>query len=521
MMMRAVWCVTLLGLFLLPTTVDANPPTDAKTETSCTDRVDNDGDGLHDCGDSDCKDNAVCQSDGDPENSNARCSDWIDNDSDGFIDCNDKDCEEDSVTVCKGSWTGPLEGTGANSASQSQNDADLPEVGKGQSIEDYIGKGDDKDGERNDVLCSDGVDNDEDGKTDCADFGCRFDPSISVCRGNPGMRFSIVANVAFDYDIEEQKPDTRFSKLQLRSFGPMPFIQDSFYLISMRAEKTPRLTFAMFQIPLGKGHFLNVNSGGGGLSNATVLSSAKQLLLDAPYYMSSAFEQGNGAAAEVYGPLFGGMRYRAYVAGGSGRFAGNVGGRYFADDNDNYTWSVGGQLGFNLVGQYSRWDSQFLYTTVPTTLAFQTGAKYDVRAQERYTAFNTLMIFRWKRVALAAENYTKREFNFKSWQTAYNIRAGFLIWPRHLLLGADFGQFLPGEMEDPPQEEGYDLRKQIEETQWRVALHWYFWRNVGVATLTYSDTTKTAAEGVYSPSSGETSEVLHDRKVKLVVQYRF
>jgi len=518
MMIRSACGVTLLSLLMFSVVAEAKPPAQsdkAKTETSCTDRVDNDGDGLHDCGDTDCASHEACKADGDPENSDKRCSDWIDNDGDGHIDCNDKDCEENSITVCGGSWSGPLEGTGVNTQKNKGGGGsdDLPEIGKGKTIEDYIGKGDDANGERNDVLCSDGVDNDNDGKTDCADFGCRFDPSINVCRGNPGMRFSIVANVAFNYDIQDEKPDTRFSKLQLRSFGPMPFIQNSFYLISMRAEKTPRLTFAMFQIPLGNGHFLNINSGGGGLSNATVLSSAKQLLLDAPYYMSSAFEQGNGAAAEVYGPLFSGVRYRAYVAGGSGRFAGNIGGRYFSYDNDNYTWSVGGQLGLNLVGQYSRWDSQFLYTTVPTTLAIQTGAKYDVRAQERYMAFNTLAIFRWKRLALAAENYTKREFNFKSWQTAYNVRAGFLLLPRRLLLGADFGQYLPGEMEEPPELLETDLKRQLGETQWRVALHWYFWRNVGVATLMYSDKKVKSAD--------DDGEEVHDRSARLVVQYRF
>ena len=41
------------------------------------------------------------------------------------------------------------------------------------------------------------------------------------------------------------------------------------------------MTFAMFQVPLGKrGHFLNVNSGGGGLSVALITSTSKLLLLD-------------------------------------------------------------------------------------------------------------------------------------------------------------------------------------------------------------------------------------------------
>ena len=259
-----------------------------------------------------------------PENTDARCSDWIDNDEDGYVDCSDKDCQGGLVSVCKGSWKGPLnQASGSSNAPQTD---DLPALGAGETVEDLIGKHGDKDGERNDQLCSDGVDNDGDGRTDCADFGCRFDPNVSVCRGNPGMRFSIVGNISFEYDLANEAFDTRFTKLQLRSFGPMPLIQDSFYLISMRTEKTPRLTFAMFQVPLGDGHFVNVNSGGGGLSNGMVLSSAKNLLLDPAFYLYSAFDQGNGAAVEFSGPIDsdGFAFYRAYAAGGSGLFTGNV-----------------------------------------------------------------------------------------------------------------------------------------------------------------------------------------------------
>ena len=53
------------------------------------------------------------------------------------------------------------------------------------------------------------------------------------------------------------------------------------------------------------------------------------------------------------------MRYRVFFGGGSGRFAGNVGGRYFTYDNTNYTYSVGAQVGINIIGYVSRWDSPF------------------------------------------------------------------------------------------------------------------------------------------------------------------
>ena len=73
-------------------------------------------------------------------------------------------------------------------------------------------KAKDNDGERNDLLCSDGVDNDGDGAIDCADYGCRFDPTVTICQGSPSMRFSIVGNLAQSIDFEDDVIDTRFTK---------------------------------------------------------------------------------------------------------------------------------------------------------------------------------------------------------------------------------------------------------------------------------------------------------------------
>ena len=485
-------------------------------ESDCTDRKDDDFDSMTDCADSDCAAAPACQAGGGFENTDALCTDWVDNDGDGAVDCDDADCEGPAVAACKGSWRGPTD-TGGGAAS-AESDEGLPDLGAGMTVEDLIGRGGDKDGERNDVLCSDGLDNDGDGRADCADFGCRFDPSVTVCRGNPAMRFSIVANVAQFYDLEAQDSlsawDTRFTKLQLRSFGPINLIQNSFYLVSMRAEKTPRLTFAMFQVPLHGAHYLNINSGGGGLSNALVVSSSKQLLLDAPYYVYNAFEQGNGAALEVGGPLGSGahLSYRAFVAGGSGRFAGNVGGVYYTYNNMNFTYSAGAQLGVNIIGMYSRWDTPFLYTPVPMTLGFTLGAKYDQRAQERYPATNASAVFRWNRFVAIAENYSKWELEFESFQTAYNIQVGFLLWPKYLLIAADFGEYIAGDMKNPPAKLETDLKKQLDERQWRAALHWYFLRNIGVATLLYTDRTVENAKG---------GDPLREREVRLEAQYRF
>lgn len=471
-------------------------------ETNCDNGKDDDGDSIPDCGDHDCHDAPNCKKGaGGTENSNARCSDWVDNDADGAVDCDDSDCNGPGVTICKGSWKGPLDiGGGAGMPSgRTTSPMEIPELGEGMVVEDLIGKGGDNDGERNDYLCSDGIDNDGDGKVDCADFGCRFDPDVNVCRGNPGMRFSVVANVGQEYTYDDSRHesfgegqmDTRFTRVQLRSFGPMPLLNDSFYLLSLRAEKTPRLTFAMFQLPLGGGHFINVNSGGGNLSSALIVSTAKNMLVEPAYYVYAAFEQGNGAALEVTGPVDdrGIMQYRVFAGGGSGRFNGNVGGRYYTYDNNNYTYAGGAQFTFNIVGQFSRFDSQLLYTPVPTTFSVMAGAKWDQRAQERYAAWNVNAVLRSGRLIAQAETYQKKEFEFDSFQYAYVIQAGYLAIPKRLMFAADFGEYIAGDLENPPDTIETDLGKQRDERQWRVAAHLYLYKTIGRLTLLYANRT--------------------------------
>ncbi|MEC9071919.1 MAG: hypothetical protein VX938_06040 [Myxococcota bacterium] len=480
----------------------------ADSETICGNGADEDGDGLADCADSDCSKDPACAPDGGSENTNARCSDWVDNDDNGAVDCDDVACQGSDIPACQGSWD---LGTAGASAS-----ADLPGSGEGIELESLIGTGGDNDGERSDLACSDGIDNDDDGRVDCEDAGCRFSPDVLICRGSPNMRFSIVGALTQSYDLEAKEHDTRFTKLQLRSFGPIPLIQDSFYLVSMRGEKTPRLTFAMFQIPLGNGHTLNLNSGGGGLTDMVVMSSAKQLLLDPAYYLVNAFQGGNGAAAEVAGPVPGlgpRLTYRVYAAGGAGRSNGNIGGRFFTYSNERYTWSAGGQLNYNLIGHLGRWDSPFLLVPTPTAVAIRVGAKYDQRAQERFPALNARVVAKHSRLIFMGETYLKWEQEFGSTQTAYNVTLGALLIKKKLMLAMDFGQFMATEYENPPLTEETDLRKIRDERQLRVALHYYFWSNIGLASLLYTDRLL-EGEGV-----GEPDEV--ERSVKLVGQYRF
>ncbi len=506
--MKTLWFAALITLGALPAQADA------PKEADCANKADDDGDGLPDCADADCVEAPTCKPDGNPEGTDARCSDYIDNDNNGYIDCDDSGCSREGVGVCKGTWKGPLDGTGAGDGAAEVTGEDLPELGEGQSVEDLIGKGSDADGERNEYLCADGVDNDNDGRTDCADFGCRFDPEIKVCQGNPGMRFSVVANVAASYDFELEQPDVNFTKLQLRTFGPMPLIQDSFYYISLRAERTPRLTFAMFQVPIVKGHFVNINSGGGGLSNALALSSSKHLLIDPAFYLTSAFDPGNSASAEFTGPIDqrGIVSYRAYVAGGSGFSTGNVGGRYFGFDGQNFSWGGGASFTFNIIGRHSRWDSEFLYTSAPMALALAAGAKYDEREQERYVAENVKTVFRWGRFALSAEAFFKQEFDFNASALAYNVQLGVLLVEKYLLLGADFGEFLAGDFDIPRDQMGIELRRQLDELQARAALHTYFLRNVGVASLVWT---------YRSVDDPESPDPAIEHGVRLELQYRF
>lgn len=77
------------------------------TNATCSDGIDNDGDGYFDCIDYSCSRNpnvTVCNSPPPTpsfEDSNAACSDGVDNDHDGYFDCDDYDCSRNpNVTIC-------------------------------------------------------------------------------------------------------------------------------------------------------------------------------------------------------------------------------------------------------------------------------------------------------------------------------------------------------------------------------------------------------------------------------------
>lgn len=494
-----------------PVIATSRQPGDSKTETICNDGVDNDGDTVYDCGDSDCAGASACQADGRPEFTEERCHDWIDNDGDGALDCDDSDCAD--MDVCKGSWDRAPVAASSGARAPGTDGFDHR-----ADPEDLLGKGDDVDGERSEHMCSDGYDNDHDGKTDCEDLGCRLDTSVVNCQPATNFRFSVVARTQGTYDVQEKQANVEFSAIQLRVLGQIPYIQNSFFLLSFRAEKTPRMVFAIFQVPIKGGHYFNLNSGAGGLSLELVRSIHKRLLVDPAFYMLNAFEQGNGAAIEFGGPLDkrGKFLYRTYLAGGSGRFAGNIGGTFFPDNNRNFTYSAGAQLWMNLIGYYNRFDSPLLYTPAPTSLAIAIGGKYDQRAQERYPAANIQATFRYRRLILLGEVYGKREINFGSWQAAYNIQLGVLPIKKRLLLTGDFGQYLASPFERPPAELGYDLRRQNQEMQYRAAAHVFLWRELFMLTLLWGDRrVRTSA------LSTAGAVVTKQQDLRLVFQYRF
>lgn len=500
-----------------PVISTSTAPGDAKTESICDDGVDNDGDTVYDCGDNDCAKAAACQTDGRPEFTEERCHDWLDNDRDGAFDCDDSDCSD--MDACKGSWDRKPAATSGVAAGRGPGGGVASDgIDRSADPEDLLGKGQDADGERSEHMCSDGYDNDHDGKTDCEDLGCRLDTSVVNCQPATNFRFSVVARTQGTYDVQEKKANVEFSAIQLRVLGQIPYIQNSFFLLSFRAEKTPRLVFAIFQVPIKGGHYFNINSGSGSLSLELVRSIHKRLLVDPAYYMLNGFEQGNGAAIEFGGPMDkrGKFLYRTFLAGGSGRFAGNVGGTFFPDNNNNFTYTAGAQIWMNLIGYYNRYDSPILYTPAPTTLSLAVGAKYDQRSQERYPAANIQATFRYRRLILLGEAYGKRELNFGSYQLAYNIQVGVLPIKKRLLLSGDFGQYLATPFERPPAELGYDLRRQNQEMQYRAAAHVFLWRELFMLTLIWGDRRVRS-----SPLSSDAAVVTKEQSLRLVFQYRF
>ena len=125
------------------------------TETSCTDTIDNDGDGDTDCADSDCATSSTaCGTDGDNDGYYTNGA-GAGNDPDDTDPCNPDNtvsvCDTDSDGVPDGNDTCPTyAGTEANGCDATE------------------------------TSCTDTIDNDGDGNTDCADSDCSADAACST-----------------------------------------------------------------------------------------------------------------------------------------------------------------------------------------------------------------------------------------------------------------------------------------------------------------------------------------------------
>lgn len=112
-------------------------------ETICNDKHDNDGDGKVDCADPDCAGVAGC-----PATTETNCTDKIDNDADNRVDCDDTDCDKDKA--CN---SNDKDGDGFPTPTDCNDNNAAVHPG---AIE----------------VCTDGIDNNCDGKTDAADPTC-------------------------------------------------------------------------------------------------------------------------------------------------------------------------------------------------------------------------------------------------------------------------------------------------------------------------------------------------------------
>lgn len=486
-------------------------------ESNCGDGIDNDGDSVEDCADAECKDSSYCASLAGSEASDVACSDWVDNDGDGLLDCDDSECHAPSVAICRGSWDVRRSREGERQGGEAPLKIALVS-NLSREVESKTGRGASADdrrnhGENNEFTCSDGIDNDGDGKVDCQDSDCLEDQTITACRSGLSMRFLLGAHVApFVMTVEAKEnsgedPQTTFdaelTKLQFRALGEIPFIDKSFFLVSARLEETPRITFALFQVPTWKNGYFNINTGGATLSNVLVLSSSKQLLLDSSYALYLPFERRLSLGVELGTKLDEDNKWSLRLFGGGGN-----GLRW--GDKFRYNFAAGATLQWNAVGYYNRWDTPFLYRPAPKTLALLLGGKFSHREYEKFITVAPQLVLNWGRFNVLGEAYIKREFDFEQWSVMWHVQTAFLLWPKHLLLAADIGELWLGKPNLPWTKEAKKSFSNGESRNvltWRVALHWFFWRNIGIASLLYSEMSSYKSQAISETDRIQNSEL--------------
>jgi len=169
----------------------------------CSDGVDNDGNGYSDCGDNSCsgslEPDVMEHCDKTTERSMEKCTDGIDNDGNGYGDCRDFSCrnstDEEVASFCTEGYVIKdgvidIEASIAECTDgiDNNNDAytdcadrgclrDAHDIAVGRACQESLVE----EKSELDARCCDGLDNDNDGFTDCEDFDCSYHPDISVC----------------------------------------------------------------------------------------------------------------------------------------------------------------------------------------------------------------------------------------------------------------------------------------------------------------------------------------------------
>ncbi len=161
---RITFTVPAGGAFLVVDTWQGTSSFSLSLECSgggenCTNGVDDDGDGLVDCDDSDCRNHPDCQIA--PED----CTNGADDDGDGLVDCDDPEC--DDHPSCQ-----PVEDCSNGIDDDGDGDADCDDA-------DCSGH---PDCQPDPEDCSNGIDDDGDGLIDCEDGDCGGDPA---CQPDP------------------------------------------------------------------------------------------------------------------------------------------------------------------------------------------------------------------------------------------------------------------------------------------------------------------------------------------------
>jgi hypothetical protein len=132
---------------------------------------------------------------------------------------------------------------------------------------------------------------------------------------------------------------------------------------------------------------------------------------------------------------------------------------------------------------------------------------------------NAQTVFQISRFLIRGEIYSKYVIDYGgAWQTAWNAQTSILLIPRWLMLAADIGSsfaqnFQPGPG-DPIPEFGGGFNRPVDQLQWRVALHWYWFRNIGLLSLLYRET-----HIEENPDRAQDNTL--EREMRLEAQFRF